>query len=54
MPGPTSARAPLFITPVPAMPVPETDGENKLPVPVPATDDAWLDARAEPAACPES
>ena len=40
MPGPASARAPLFITPVPAVPVPETDGENELPLPEPATRDA--------------
>ena len=53
MPGPASARAPLFITPGPAVPVPETDGEKVPLPPAPETEAALLAARAEPVTCPE-
>jgi hypothetical protein len=49
-----SVRAPLLLTPPSAEPIPETpetpdaDGENERPAPEPETDDAVLEACAEP------
>ena len=50
MPRPTSARAPLAITPDAAalVPDPETDGENEPLVPEPETAEKVLAPRAEP------
>ena len=45
---PASERAPLLATPEVDAPVPETDGENEALVPEPETDEAELDACAEP------
>ena len=53
MPVPDSECAPLLITPVPAVPVPETDGENDPLAPEPETPAAVLDARAEPVPRPD-
>jgi hypothetical protein len=51
---PASARAPLLATPEAEALAPDTDGENERLVPEPETDEAELEACAEPVLCPEA
>jgi len=51
---PASERAPLLATPEVEALDPETDGKNERLVPEPETDEAELEACAEPVLCPEA
>ena len=58
IPRPASARAPLLLTPASAEPIPETrdtpdaDGENEALIPAPETNEAELEASADPVPWP--